>query len=106
MESSEILARVVTQALARPTRAQTERVLAGYADELQAAYGRYYTLGRVFVQLIGRPQLMRYATSRGMNHPQLMRFALKLLANLTDPRDGDASDRVISALTRLAPSSR
>jgi menaquinone-9 beta-reductase len=106
MESGELLARVVAQALARPTRAETERVLRRYPEELQAAYGRYYTLGRIFVQLIGRPQLMRYATSRGMNHPQLMRFALRLLANLTDPRDGDASDRVISAMTRLAPSSR
>ena len=106
MESGEILARVVAQALARPTRAETERVLRGYADELQAAYGRYYTLGRVFVQLIGRPKLMRYATSRGMHHPALMKFALKLLANLTDPRDGDATDRVISAMTRIAPSSR
>ena len=106
MESSEILARVVTQALARPTRAERERVLAGYAGELQAAYGRYYALGRVFVQLIGRPQLMRYLTSHGMHHPQLMRIALKLMANLTDPRDGDATDRVISAVTRLAPSSR
>jgi menaquinone-9 beta-reductase len=106
MESGELLARVVAQALARPTRAGTERVLRGYPAELQAAYGRYYTLGRIFVQLIGRPQLMRYATRRGMRHPQLMRFALKLLANLTDPRDGDASDRVISAMTRLAPSSR
>jgi menaquinone-9 beta-reductase len=106
MESGELLARVVAQALARPTRAQTERVLHGYADELQAAYGRYYTLGRVFVELIGRPKLMRYATSRGMHHPQLMRFALKLMANLSDPHDGDASDRIISALTRLAPSSR
>jgi len=106
MESGEILARVVAQALARPTRAQTERVLRGYGDELQAAYGRYYTLGRVFVELIGRPKLMRYATNRGMHHPQLMKFALKLLANLSDPRDGDASDRIISAMTRLAPSSR
>jgi menaquinone-9 beta-reductase len=106
MESGEILARVVAQALARPTRAEAERVLHSYADELQAAYGRYYTLGRVFVELIGRPKLMRYATSRGMHHPQLMRFALKLLANLTDPRDGDASDRIISAMTRLAPASR
>jgi menaquinone-9 beta-reductase len=106
LESGEILARVAAQALARPTRAETERVLRSYPEELQAAYGRYYTLGRVFVELIGRPKLMRYATSRGMNHPQLMRFALKLLANLSDPRDGDASDRVISALTRLAPSSR
>jgi menaquinone-9 beta-reductase len=106
MESGQLLARVVAQALARPTRAETERVLRTYPEELQSAYGRYYTLGRVFVELIGRPKLMRYATSRGMHHPQLMRFALKLLANLTDPRDGDASDRIISAMTRLAPSSR
>jgi menaquinone-9 beta-reductase len=106
MESGEILARVVAQALARPAWAETERVLRSYPEELQAAYGRYYTLGRIFVELIGRPRLMRYATSRGMHHPQLMRFALKLLANLTDPRDGDASDRIISAMTRLAPASR
>jgi geranylgeranyl reductase family protein len=106
MESGQLLARVVAQALARPTGAETERVLRSYPDELQAAYGRYYTLGRVFVELIGRPKLMRYATSRGMHHPRLMKFALKLLANLTDPKDGDASDRVISAMTRLAPSSR
>jgi len=106
MESGELLARVVVQALARPTRAETEQVLRSYPEELQAAYGRYYTLGRIFVELIGRPRLMRYATSRGMRHPQLMRFALKLLANLTDPRDGDASDRIISAMTRLAPASR
>ena len=29
-----------------------------------------------------------------------MRFTLKLLANLTDPRGGDAMDRVINALTK------
>jgi geranylgeranyl reductase family protein len=106
MESGEILARVIAQALARPTAAGADRVLRTYPDALQDAYGRYYTLGRVFVGLIGRPKLMRYATSRGMSHPQLMKFALKLLANLSDPRDGDASDRLISAMTRLAPSSR
>ena len=106
MESGEILARVVAQALARPTRAETERVLRAYPQALQDAYGGYYTLGRVFVQLIGRPELMRYATSQGMHRPRLMRFALKLLANLTDPRGGDAADRVISAMTRLAPNPR
>jgi len=106
MESGEILARVAAQALARPTAAETERVLRGYPEVLQDTYGRYYTLGRVFVELIGRPKLMRYATARGMRHPQLMKFALKLLANLSDPRDGDASDRIISAMTRLAPASR
>jgi geranylgeranyl reductase family protein len=106
MESGEILARVAAQALARPTRAETERVLRGYPEALQDAYGGYYTLGRVFVELIGRPKLMRYATNAGMKRPTLMRIALKLMANLSEPRGGDASDRLISAMNRLAPSSR
>jgi geranylgeranyl reductase family protein len=106
MESGEILARVVAQALARPSRAETERVLRGYPEALQDAYGGYYALGRKFVELIGRPKLMRYATSAGMSKPALMRFALKLMANLSEPRGGDVGDRLISAITRLAASSR
>jgi len=102
MESGEILARTIVQALARARRAETERVLAGYPHALSQAYGGYYTLGRTFVKLIGKPGLMRFATRHGMSHPALMRFALKLLANLTDPH-GDASDRLVNGLSRLAP---
>ena len=102
MESGEILARTVVQALARSRRAETERVLAGYPDALSQAYGGYYALGRTFVKLIGKPTLMRIATRHSMGRPALMRFALKLLANLTDPR-GDASDRLVNGLSRLAP---
>ncbi len=102
MESGEILARTIAQALARARRAETERVLAGYPQALAAAYGGYYALGRVFVKAIGRPGLMRFATKHSMSRPALMRFALKLLANLTDPR-GDAADRLVNGLSRLAP---
>jgi flavin-dependent dehydrogenase len=102
MESGEILARTVAQALARSRRAETERVLAGYPHALNQAYGGYYSLGRVFVKAIGRPNLMRFATKHSMSRPALMRFALKLLANLTDP-GGDAADRVVNGLSRLAP---
>ena len=102
MESGEIAARVVTQALAWPDAAGAERVLHGYPGVLADAYGGYYALGRAFVKAIGRPELMRFATRHAMSRPALMRFALKLLANLTDPR-GDASDRLINAMTRLAP---
>ncbi|HEU5391438.1 MAG TPA: geranylgeranyl reductase family protein [Streptosporangiaceae bacterium] len=102
MESGEILARTITQALARSRRADTERVLAGYPHALSQEYGGYYTLGRVFVKLIGKPGLMRFATKHGMSRPALMRFALKLLANLTDP-GGDISDRLVNGLSRLAP---
>ena len=49
---------------------------------------------------------MRACTRHGLPHPALMRFVLKLLANLTDPRDGDLSDRVINVLTRLTPAVR
>jgi geranylgeranyl reductase family protein len=102
MESAEILARTIVQALARSRRAETERVLAGYPDALGQAYGGYYALGRTFVKLIGKPTLMRIATKHAMSRPALMRFALKLLANLSDPR-GDASDRLVNGLSRLAP---
>jgi len=102
MESGEILARTVVQALARARRTETERVLAGYPKALADAYGGYYALGRVFVKAIGRPELMRFATKHGMSRPALMRFVLKLLANLTDP-GGDATDRLVNGLSRLAP---
>ena len=106
MESGEILARTIASALARPTREQAEVVLHGYPRALADSYGGYYALGRLFVQLIGRPQLMRFATRHGMSRPALMRFALKLLANLTDPRGGDAADRLINGMIRLAPNPR
>jgi hypothetical protein len=70
---------------------------------MKDALGGYYTLGRVFVQLIGNPQVMKVATRHGLPRPLLMRFTLKLLANLTDPRGGDAMDRLINGLTKIAP---
>ncbi len=103
MESGELAAEIVLQALARPAGPERERALAAYPAELKLRYGGYYRLGGIFVKLIGRPEIMRIATKHGMPHPVLMRFVLKLLANLTDPRGGDAMDRVINAMTRLAP---
>jgi len=103
MESGEIAADVIVQALARPVGPERERALANYATELKARFGGYYRLGGWFVKLIGNPHIMRVATKHGLPHPTLMRFVLKLLANLTDPRDGDAMDRIINAMTRVAP---
>ncbi len=103
MESGEIAGRVIAQALARPDRAGAELVLQGYPQALKDAYGGYYTLGRKFVGAIGHPWVMKFATRHGMPRPALMRFVLKLLANLTEPRGGDAGDRVINALSKLTP---
>jgi menaquinone-9 beta-reductase len=103
MESGELAAEIAVQALARPAGPDRERAFAAYPAELKARYGGYYRLGTWFVKLIGHPEIMRVATKHGMPHPMLMRFVLKLLANLTDPRGGDAMDRVINALVRVAP---
>ena len=103
MESGRLAAEVVAQALAEPEGLRRERVLAGYPRALDAEYGGYYTVGRIFVKAIGHPSVMKLCTRHGLPHPTLMKFCLKLLANLADPRGGDAFDRIVTALNRLAP---
>ncbi|WP_034093259.1 geranylgeranyl reductase family protein [Streptacidiphilus albus] len=103
MESGQIAAGVIVQALARQTDLGRERALEAYPRILKEVYGGYYSLGRAFVKAIGNPLVMRMAAQRGLTHPMLMRFVLKLLANLTDPQGGDAMDRIINGLAKVAP---
>jgi geranylgeranyl reductase family protein len=103
LEAGHTAADIVLQALARPEGAARERVLQGYADALDSAYGGYFTLGRLFARMIGNPTVMKQATRYGLPREPLMRFMLKLMANLTDLRSGDASDRIINALSKVAP---
>jgi len=106
MESGKFAAESVVQALGRPEGAGREKALSGYAVRMRDEWGSYYRLGGVFVKLIGNPRVMQACTRHGLPHPRLMKLVLKLLANLTDPNDGDASDRIINALTKLTPAVR
>ena len=54
-------------------RKQSRAFAPAVAGALRDAYGGYYAIGRLFVHLIGRPELMRYATRKGMSRPALMR---------------------------------
>jgi geranylgeranyl reductase family protein len=101
MESGELAAEIAVQALARPR--EVERVLRQYPQLLRDRYGGYYRLGALFVKLIGHESLARFGLRHGMPRPALMRFLFKLMANLTDPKGGDAMDRIINGLARLAP---
>ncbi|WP_037861254.1 geranylgeranyl reductase family protein [Streptomyces sp. NRRL S-340] len=103
MESGALAAEVIVQAHSRATPAQRELALQRYPRVLKDTYGGYYTLGRAFVKLIGNPKVMQIAAQRGLTHPLLMKFTLKLLANLTDPTGGDAMDRIINGLSKVAP---
>jgi geranylgeranyl reductase family protein len=106
MESGKFAAEAVVQALARPVGPERERALQAYPSRMADEWGSYYRIGALFVKLIGRPAVMRACTRHGLPHPALMRFVLKLLANLHDPRDGDVSDRIITTLRRITPAVR
>ena len=90
-------------AVDRADEAARERALQAYPQVMKDALGGYYTLGRVFVRLIGNPTVMKLATQHGLPRPLLMKFTLKLLANLSDPRGGDALDRLVNGLQKMAP---
>ena len=51
----------------------------------------------------GNPEVMRIATKYGLPRTTLMRFLLKLMANLPDKGGSSPSDRIVNALSRLAP---
>jgi geranylgeranyl reductase family protein len=106
IESGKFAAEAVIQGLARTAGPQRELAFSTYPKRLQQEWGAYYRLGGIFVKLIGHPEVMRACTRHGLPHPGLMRLVLKLLANLTDPHDGDAADRIITALTRITPAVR
>jgi hypothetical protein len=56
-----------------------------------------------FLALLGRPDLVRFATAHGLRRPALVAAALRLMGNLTDGPAGDGVDRAVAAITRLAP---
>ena len=85
MESGQHRRRGHRPGAARATPAQRERALRAYPKILKDTYGGYYTLGRALREADRQPDVMNFATRHGLTHPDLMRFALKLLANLTDP---------------------
>jgi geranylgeranyl reductase family protein len=103
MESGRLAAEVVAQAFARGSGTGRERVLQSYPKVMGDALGGYYTLGRHFARMIGNPEVMRLAVKYGLPRTTLMKLLLKLMANLAEPHGGDAGDRIISALSKMAP---
>ena len=103
MESGEMAADVITQALSRTTPTAAERALQGYVKALDQRYGGYYTLGRVFVKAIGNPNVMKYATRHGLPTPDPDALHTEAAGQPHRPRGGDAMDRIINGLSRVAP---
>jgi geranylgeranyl reductase family protein len=103
MESGRLAAEVIAQGFARQSDAGREKVLQSYPRVMKDALGGYYTLGRGFAKMIGNPEVMRLAVKYGLPHTTMMKFLLKIMANLAEPHGGDAGDRLINALSKMAP---
>lgn len=101
LQAGRIAADVIAQAHVRTSDYARERTLVTYADRMRADLGGYFTLGRQFVQLIERPEVMRLCTKYGLPRPMLMKLVLKVLSDSYDTRGGDISDRLITTLTRV-----
>lgn len=108
MESARFAAEFLVDCSARSASAawtthDADAHLSRYADYVRDQWGSHFTLGRAFAFLIGKPAVMKLALRTGMPIPVLMRFVVRLLANLTDSSAKGFEDRVIRVLEMLVP---
>jgi geranylgeranyl reductase family protein len=106
MESAQLAAEVVVQALARREGPSRERALQGYPRAVGELMGGYYRLGNVFAKIIGKPKVMHTCTKYGLRINSILPLVYKGLSGCYDAKGGDAVDRLIAALARATPSPR
>ena len=102
METAEMAAELVHEALVMDRPALTMK----YPQALHDRYADYFVIGRGFAKVIGRPAIMGTATKYLLPNRRVMSFALRVMGNLTDGRDGDAQDRFLYVLEKVAGAAR
>ena len=108
MESARFAAEYIIDTAARSASAAwgsdaADAHLAGYTGFVRGQWGSHFTLGRAFAAVIGKPAVMKLALRTGMPIPLLMKFVVRLMANLTDPSARGIEDRMIRVLEALVP---
>jgi len=106
MESAQIAAEVVVQALARREGPSRERALEAYPRAVGELMGGYYQLGNVFAKIIGKPKIMHACTKYGLRINKILPLVYKGLSGCYDAKGGDGVDRLIAALARVTPTPR
>jgi geranylgeranyl reductase family protein len=101
IETGEMAAEVIHEALVK----DRPGIAMMYPALLRERYGRYFSIGRGFARAVGKPAIMGRATKYMLPNPRVMNFAMRVMANLSDGRDGDAADRLFYLLQRLGRAS-
>jgi geranylgeranyl reductase family protein len=104
-ETGRLAADVLDEALQTGNGLALQR----YPATLEREFALYYKVARLFVQLIGRPALMRELTRVGMQSRTLMEWVLRIMANLLRPDElgpAEAAYRAVAQLARVLPEPR
>lgn len=81
-------------------------ILTRYPTLLDAEYGQYFKVARLFARVIGRPALMRELSRVGIRSHTLMEWVLRIMANLLRPDErgpAEVAYKMAAAIVRLAP---
>lgn len=76
-------------------------LLRRYPQRLEDEFGLYYKMARIFVKLIGNPQVMRTLAHTGLRNRPLMEWTLKVMANLLDEDEKHIGERAYDALAAI-----
>ena len=98
--------RLAAAALAQALIGGGGDALRDYDAELDAAYGDYYRVARVFVRVISDPRVMALCVGAGMRSQWLMEEILRLMSNLFRPEHRGAAEvgyDALEGLTRVLP---
>ncbi len=101
-ETAHMAAQVLHEAL----DAGDPTALQRYPSLLEAEYGEYFKVARLFARVIGRPALMRELTRAGMHSRTLMEWVLRIMANLLRPDElgpAEMAYKAAAKLVKLAP---
>jgi menaquinone-9 beta-reductase len=103
-ETGRMAAEAMTEALAQV--GPPPAVLDGYEARLEAEFGQYFRVARLFAKAIGRPVLMRELSRVGLHSRPLMEWVLRIMANLLRPDElgpAEAAYRAAARIVRLVP---
>jgi flavin-dependent dehydrogenase len=81
-------------------------VVQQYPKLLEAEYGLYFKVARIFAKVIGNPALLNQLTRVGMQSRTLMEWVLRIMANLLREDElgpAEAAYRMVAAIVRVVP---
>jgi len=101
-ETGRLAAEVLHEALAT----NDASALQHYSKRLDAEYGQYFKVARLFARVIGRPLVMRELTRVGMHNRSMMEWVLRIMSNQLRPDETGPAEiayGLASAIAKIAP---